>query len=52
MRHAPFAIGTPESEAWLRHMTDAVNAAHMEPDEGEELLEYLAMAARSLINQP
>jgi hemoglobin len=52
MRHAPFAIGTAESEAWLRHMTDAVTAAHMDPDDHEELLEYLAMAARSLINQP
>jgi truncated hemoglobin YjbI len=33
-------------------MTDAVTAAHMEPDDQQELLEYLTMAARSLINQP
>ncbi len=52
MRHAPFAIGKAESDAWLRHMTDAVTAAHMEPDDQQELLEYLTMAARSLINQP
>jgi hemoglobin len=52
MRHAPFPIGTAEADAWLRHMTDAVTAAHMDPDDQEELLEYLAMAARSLINQP
>jgi hemoglobin len=52
MRHAPFPIGRAEAEAWLRHMTDAVHAATMEPADQEELLEYLAMAARSLINQP
>jgi hemoglobin len=52
MRHAPFPIGTAEADAWLRHMTDAVTDAHMEPADQEELLEYLAMAARSLINQP
>jgi hemoglobin len=52
MRHAPFPIGQAESDAWLRHMTDAVTAAEMDPDDREELLEYLAMAARSLINQP
>jgi hemoglobin len=51
MRHAPFPIGKAQSDAWLRHMTDAVIAAHMDPDDQEELLEYLAMAARSLINQ-
>ena len=52
MRHAPFPIGTAEADAWLRHMTDAVMAAHMDAGDQEELLEYLAMAARSLVNQP
>ena len=51
MRHAPFPIGKAESDAWLRHMTAAVMAADMDPDDQDELLEYLAMAARSLINQ-
>jgi hemoglobin len=51
MRHAPFSIGKAESDAWLRHMTAAVMAADMDPDDQDELLEYLAMAARSLINQ-
>ena len=50
MRHAPFVIGTAEADAWLRHMTDAVVAAHMAPDDQRELLDYLAMAAQSLIN--
>ena len=52
MRHVRFPIGSAEADAWLRHMTDAVHAAEMEPHDQAELLEYLAMAANSLINQP
>ena len=52
MRHAPFVIGTTEADAWLRHMTDAVRAADMAPDDEQELLDYLAMASRSMINSP
>ncbi len=52
MRHARFAIGTAEAEAWLGHMTDAVRASGMEPDDEQELLDYLTMAARSLVNTP
>jgi hemoglobin len=50
MRHAPFAIGSAQADAWLRHMTDAVHASGMAPADEAELLDYLAMAARSLIN--
>jgi hemoglobin len=52
MRHAPFPIGSAAAEAWLRHMTNAVKGAGMAPPDEAELLEYLAMAARSLVNQP
>jgi hemoglobin len=52
MRHAPFLIGSAEADAWLRHMTDAVHAAHMAPADERELLDYLTMAAQSLINAP
>jgi hemoglobin len=52
MLHAPFAIGPAQADAWLRHMTDAVDAAGLDPADQEELLDYLAMAARSLINAP
>ncbi len=52
MRHAPFPIGSAAADAWLRHMTAAVDAAGMAPGDREELLEYLTMAARNLINQP
>jgi hemoglobin len=52
MRHAPFVIGQAEADAWMRHMTDAVRAAGMTADDEQELLDYLAMAAHSLINAP
>ncbi len=52
MRHAPFVITTAEAEAWLRHMSDAVAAMAMDPDDEEELLDYLTMAARNLVNAP
>jgi hemoglobin len=54
MRHAPFVIGPAERDAWLRHMNGAV--AHMSEttplavSDAEELCDYFAMAAQSLIN--
>ncbi|MGH9090141.1 MAG: globin [Acidimicrobiales bacterium] len=50
MRHAPFVIGTLERDAWLRHMTAAVHAASMVPEDEAELLAYLEMAANQLMN--
>ncbi len=52
LRHRPFAIGTAEADAWLGHMSDAVDAADLAPADREELVAYLTMAARSLINSP
>lgn len=50
MRHAPFVIGSAASEAWLRHMTDAVRGAGLEADDETMLMDYLTMAAGNLIN--
>lgn len=50
LRHAPFVIGEPERAAWLRHMTEAVEAAGLRPADEGELLEYFTMAARTLVN--
>jgi hemoglobin len=50
MRHAPFVIGELERDAWLRHMTEAVDAAGMAPRDRAELLGYFDMAARQLVN--
>jgi hemoglobin len=50
MRHAHFVIGTGEAQAWLRHMTEAAQQAGMAPADEKELLDYVTMAAQSLIN--
>jgi hemoglobin len=54
MRHAPFVIGLPERDAWLRHMLEALHGLEGEsritPDDALALREYLEMAANSLIN--
>jgi hemoglobin len=56
MRHAPFVIGAPERDAWLRHMLDALGALEQAerigPDDAVELRDYLSMAANSLVNSP
>jgi hemoglobin len=50
MRHARFAIGPAQAEAWLGHMAAAVREAGLPPADEHELLDYLTMAAHSLIN--
>jgi len=50
LRHAPFVIGPSEADAWMRHMTAAVDAAGMAPDDRAELLDYLSAAAHNLQN--
>jgi hemoglobin len=52
MRHARFAIGPAERDAWLRHMTAAVDALGLPPQLDAPLREYLTMAARALVNRP
>ncbi len=55
MRHAPFRISEIERDAWLRCMRTAVASidAHTLDDEHRgELLDYLEMAANSLVNAP
>ena len=40
MRHAPFAIGPAERDAWLRHMTAAVEDLDLPDELAAPLLEY------------
>jgi hemoglobin len=55
MRHMPFRIGPIERDAWLRCMRiavasigdDALDDAHR-----KQLLDYLEMAAHSMVNAP
>lgn len=59
MRHAPFAIGQVERDAWVRHMTDAVHATLETTDLDHDdqhavataLLDHMNNAATFLINR-
>jgi hemoglobin len=51
MRHARFAIGQAERDAWLRHMTEAVEFLELPAPLAAMLLDYLTMASTALINQ-
>ena len=51
MRHAPFAIGPAERDAWLRHMRDAVDSLDLTPEQDATLGGYLEMAALSMQNR-
>ena len=51
MRHAPFAIGTRERDAWLNHMLGAVAASAAAAGDKQALIAYFESAASSLINR-
>ena len=51
MRHAPFAIGPAERDAWLRHMRAAVDSLGLIPEQDAALWGYLEMAALSMQNR-
>lgn len=52
MRHAGFHIASVQRDAWLSCMRKAVHGLELEKDLEIEMLEYLEMAANSLVNQP
>ena len=55
MRHVPFRIGFLERDAWLRCMHTAVaeiDSATMDDAHRKALLDYLEMAAQSMVNSP
>ncbi len=52
MRHQPFAIGPRERDAWLRHMTAAVESLDLAPPVRGALLDYFETASTAMINQP
>ena len=51
MRHAPFAIGLGERDAWLRLMLSALFEAGLEEEDEVEMAEYFRSSATQLINQ-
>jgi hemoglobin len=50
LRHAPFAIGDKEHDAWLRHMTSAVRSGGLEAEDEADVLKYFVAAAGMLRN--
>jgi hemoglobin len=51
MRHARFAIGEAERDAWLRRMRAALDDLGLDETLDARLWDYLVMAANSLVNQ-
>jgi hemoglobin len=52
MRHQPFAIGQVERDAWLGHMTAAVDSLDLAPPLRKALLDYFKTASTAMINRP
>ena len=56
MRHAPFAIGGPQRDAWLRHMGAALYSAEADQEIAAEdaarMRAYFQMAAEHMVNRP
>lgn len=50
MRHAPFAIGQVERDAWIEHMFAAIDALAPDAAVQTALREYFEMAATHMIN--
>jgi len=51
MRHAPFAVDRAAHDAWLRHMTGAVESLELPPGLEAQLLSYLQGAAEAMMNR-
>lgn len=52
MRHVPFAIGHRERDAWLSHMTAAVESLGLDRGVRDAFLEYFEAASTAMINRP
>lgn len=52
LRHQPFAIGQAERDAWLGHMTAAVDSLALAPAVRKALLDYFEAASTAMINRP
>jgi hemoglobin len=51
MRHAPFAIGPAERDAWLARMRAAIAAESPPPEVASRLHAYIDMAAEAMRNR-
>jgi hemoglobin len=51
LRHQPFVIGQAERDAWLRHMTAAVDSLALAPAVRKAMLDYFATASTAMMNR-
>ena len=51
MRHAPFAIGQAERDAWMQHMSAAVAAENFSPELRAIFIEYFERTATFMMNK-
>src|SRR5688572_5230788 len=51
MRHVPFAIGFAERDAWFGHMSEAVRAGGLAPEDEAEMIAYFDSSATFLVNR-
>lgn len=49
-RHAEFPIDPAAAQAWYRHMSEAVRAGGLSPEDEADMLAYFEAASRSLVN--
>lgn len=52
LRHQPFAIGQAERDAWMGHMTAAVDSLDLAHGVRKALLDYFETASTAMINVP
>jgi len=52
MRHAPFRIGPPQRDAWLRAMRVAVDESGIAEPHRSQLWDYLQSTAHHMMNSP
>lgn len=52
MRHQPFAIGQAERDAWLGHMTAAVESLDLNRAVRKAMVDYFEAASTAMINRP
>jgi hemoglobin len=51
MRHAPFAIGVQERQAWFDHMSTAVRQSDAPNEVKARMIEYFEHAATAMVNR-
>jgi hemoglobin len=50
MRHAPFRVGIPERDAWLRRMRAAMDQVQLEPEYDATMWDYFVRSADFMVN--